>query len=357
MRVFISFLCALFFLFIVSISALGTSDDLKEKNNLHANKDGWPRHLRMIIGANGEQWNMKGDPIAEVLSRRVLPTSSRVGNGLSSIKEVNAKESDLAFILGCFMEAASSEQEKYEGVGFENTVLMANVYPQVLYFLVRKDFAAENGINSVETLLQKKMPLHFGSLRPGTSSEFILSLLLKHGYNTNFKQLAEQQGWHISFNSYSEGADKFVAGELDCFVCIAGVEEPMILEMEKYASIIILPLEQSVLDLLSEKFKTNTHIIQPGVYESVNTPVKTLSDHTCFLVRKDLPEDLVFEITKALWQNKEKISIVVNGFEKLKPETAQGNSSSMHPGAMKFWNSLQAIDSGDDKAKEAETMF
>ena len=127
MRVFISFLCALFFLFIVSISALGTSDDLKEKNNLHANKDGWPRHLRMIIGANGEQWNMKGDPIAEVLSRRVLPTSSRVGNGLSSIKEVNAKESDLAFILGCFMEAASSEQEKYEGVGFENTVLMANV--------------------------------------------------------------------------------------------------------------------------------------------------------------------------------------------------------------------------------------
>ncbi len=345
MRVFVFSFFALLFLLIVSISALGTGSYFTAENNVAVSKDAWPHHLRVLIGANGGQWSMMGEPIVEALSGRVLPTSSRIGNAVSNIKEVNFKDADLAFTLRCFLEVANSEEAEYQDIALDNTVLMANMYPQVLYFLVRKDFAVKNNITNVESLLQKKMPLRFGALKPGTSSEFVLSLLLKYGYNTNLKQLGAEQGWSISYNNYKEAADKFVAGEIDCFVCTAGIKEPLILEVEKYTSVSILPLDQEVLDLLSEKFKTTTHVIEPGVYASIDKPVKVLADRTCLMVRKDFPDDLVFEITKALWENKDKISLTINDFSTLEPENALDNDSPMHPGAIKFWSSPYATHS------------
>ena len=337
------FLFILVFLFTISLSAVGAEEPAGSPNGTALHKESWPTHLRVLTGPSGGQWHMLGEPIAEALSSSVLPTISRVGGGLSNIESINSKDGDLGFTLRCFLGAASSGEEEYKHIKMDNAVLLANVYPQVLYFLVRKDFAEKHGINSVETLLQKEIPLRFASLKPGTASEFILTLLLEYGYNTNFEKL-QAQGWNISFNNYKETADKFVGGELDCFAYTAGTEVPLILEMEKYAPIIVLPLDQDVLDLMSEKFKTNTYIIQPGVYKSVNSPIKTLGDHTCIVVRKDLPTDLVFEITKALWENKAKIADVVKDFGALQADTAMEKDLPMHPGAMEFWSSVEVVE-------------
>ena len=304
-------------------------------------KAGWPTHLRMLTGPNGGQWFMMGDPIAEVLSKNVAPTTSRLGGGVSNISNVNQKLGDLGFTLACFMGAAQSGEPEYQSMKMDNAILMANVYPQVLYFLVRKDFAEKHGIDSVETLLQKKIPLRFASLKPGTASEFILSLLLKYGYNTNFDQL-RAQGWQVSFNNYAETADNFVAGELDCFAYTAGTMVPLILTMEQHTPVVILPLKKEVLDLLSAKFKTGTFTIKPGTYKSVTEPVLTLGDYTSIVVRKDLPDDLVFAINKALWENKSTIAGVVADFGGLSPDTALPKGLPTHPGSVKFWTGLSA---------------
>ena len=302
-------------------------------------KSKWPPHLRLLTGPNGGQWFMLGDPIAEILTKYVIPTTSRLGGGVSNITNVNAKLGDIGFTLACFLGAAQSGEKEYQYIKLDNATLMANVYPQVLYFLIRKDFAEEHGIDSVDTLLRKKMPLRFASLKPGTASEFILSLLLRYGYNTSFDKLREN-GWILSFNNYAETADNFVAGELDCFAYTAGTMVPLILTIEEHTDVVVLPLDQKVLDLLSNKFQTHTYTIQPGTYRSVTKPVKTLGDFTCLVVRKDFPDDLVFAINKALWENKEAITSVVKDFGALSPETALPHGLPTHPGSITFWNSL-----------------
>ena len=303
-------------------------------------KEGWPAHLRMLTGPNGGQWFMMGDPIAEVLSKNVMPTSSRMGGGLANINSVNDKMGDLAFTLTSFLGSARSGEPEYQSIKTDNAVLMANIYPQVLYFLLRKDFAEEHGIDSVETLLKKKMPLRFASLKPGTASEFILTMLLKYGYNTDFDALREQ-GWSIAFNNYAETADNFVDGELDCFAYTAGTVVPLILTMEEHTDVVVLPLDQKVLDLLSQKFGTTTYTIQPDVYRSIKTPVRTLGDYTSIVVRKDLPDDLVFAINKAFWENRDYIAGVIADFGGLSPETAIPEGVSVHPGSIEFWNGIR----------------
>ena len=305
-----------------------------------ADKSGWPAHLRFLTGPKGGQWFMMGDPIAEVLSKSVVPTTSRMGGGMANIGALNQKMGELGFSLACFMGAAGSGEAEYQDIKLDNAAILANVYPQVLYVLVRKDFAEANGITNLETLLSKKMPLRFASLRPGTASEFILKLLLKYGYNTNFEQLRDQ-GWSIEFNNYAETADNFVAGELDCFAYTAGTEVPLILTMEKHTGVMVLPLDQNVLDMLSEKFKTSTYVIEPGVYESVKEPVRTLGDWTCILVRKDLPESLVYAACKGLWEGRDYVAGIIKDFGGLSPKTAVPAGLDVHPGAAAFWKTLQ----------------
>lgn len=300
----------------------------------------WPAHLRVLTGPNGGQWFQMGEPLADILSRNVAPATSRSGGGLSNISHLNGKTADMGFTLACFLGAAQSGEPEYQHIAMDNVSLLANVYPQVLYVLVRKDFAVEHGIDSMETLLGKKIPLRFASLKPGTASEFILSMLLKHGYNTSFEAL-KAQGWLLSFNDYAETADNFVEGAIDCFAYTAGTEVPLIRTLEEHTRAVILPLSPTVLEALSKKFKTGIHVIQPGDYRSVTEPILTLGDATCLVVRKDFPDNLVYAMTKAVWENRKTVTDVVKDFGALSPETAMPEGLPVHPGARQFWETLK----------------
>ncbi|MCL1985734.1 MAG: TAXI family TRAP transporter solute-binding subunit [Betaproteobacteria bacterium] len=299
-----------------------------------------PTHLRLLSGPNGGQWFTAGERMAAILTRSVAPTTSRQGGGVANIAAINGQLGDLGFTLTCFLGAAQSGEPEYQSIASENVTLMANIYPQVLYFLLRKDIADKYGITDVASLLKQHIPLRFASLKPGTASEFVLSMLLKYGYGTDFAKLREQ-GWDLEFNNYAETADNFVAGELDCFAYTAGTTVPLILALEQHTEAVILPIERQVLDLLEKKFKTHTYTIMPGTYKSITTPIATLGDSTCLIVRKNLPDSLVFDINKALWENKDSLVDAVGDFRALSPEKAIPPGFDAHPGAKKFWDSVK----------------
>ena len=299
-----------------------------------------PTHLRLLAGPSGGQWHTAGERMATILTRDVAPTNSRIGGGVANIGDVDKRRGDIGFTLTCFLGAAQSGEQEYQDMASENITLMTNVYPQVLYFLLRKDIAQKYSITGVASLLKQNAPLRFAALRPGTASEFILTMLLKYGYNTSYDTL-RNQGWLLEFGNYAEIADNFVEGTIDCFAYTAGTEVPLILSMEKYAEVVVPPIEQNILDLLAKKFKTTTYTIMPGLYKSVTTPITTLGDSTCLIVRKDFQDDLVFEITKAIWNNKDSLVNAVKDFQSLSPENAMPPGFDIHPGAKKFWDSVK----------------
>ena len=329
----------LFFAIILSFNLCGAA--LAAKQPTLEKKTSMPAHLRFLSGPNGGQWFTMGEKIAAVLTSKVLPTSNRIGGGLANINEVNKKAADAAFTLNCFLGAANSGEQEYASLKMDNVAVLANAYPQVFYFLVRKDFAVKNGIKTVEDILKLKSPVRFASLRPGTASEFILGLLLKYGYNTSFSKL-EAQGWKIDFSNYAEIADNFAAGSIDTFAYTAGTDVPLIHTIEKYTEIFILPVHQKAIDSLASKFKTGKYTIKPGAYQCIKTPLLTLGDYTCLIVRKDLPDSLVYNVTKVLMENKATIAANAIDFTALSPKTAVAKGFNMHSGALRYWNELNS---------------
>ncbi|MDR2573310.1 MAG: TAXI family TRAP transporter solute-binding subunit [Desulfovibrio sp.] len=296
------------------------------------------KHLRILTGPVGGQWHTMGEPLASALSQ-IIPVSSRSGGGLTNIQAIDKKNADIAFTLACFLGAGQSGEAEYKSLKTDNVALLASVYPQVLYFLIRKDFAVKHNITSVGSLLDKKMPLRFATLKPGTASEFIVSMLLKYGYGTDYDKL-RLQGWNIAFNNYSEMADDFTEGNLDCFAYTAGTTVPLIHAMENVTEVAILSVEQKTLKTLHDKFRTGTHTIQPGDYKGITTPVMTLGDYTTLIISKSLPDSLAYQIAESLWGNRGMVSKLVKDFDALSPKTAMPEGLETHPGAAKFWNEL-----------------
>ncbi len=303
-----------------------------------AQQENWPSHLRILSGAAGGQWDILGNSITEALNGKLLSTSCRLGGGIANIDKIEQNLGEIGFSMSCFLPVLGQEKGTSSQ---EHTVLLANLYPQVLYILLRRDFAERHQIDSLETLLQTRVPVRFATLKKGTGSHFLFDMLLQHGFNLSFKQL-QKKGWQIDFNNYLEIADKFVDAKLDAFAYTAGSEVPLILNVEQYTDLVVLPISLKVLRSLQTKLHTTPYTIQPGTYSSITKPITTLGTYTSLIVHKDLPIDLVYSINKIIWENREGIGKGMKDFALFSPETALPQEVKAHPGSVKFWQELQS---------------
>ncbi|MEJ5183842.1 MAG: TAXI family TRAP transporter solute-binding subunit [Rectinemataceae bacterium] len=303
-------------------------------------KAGWPDQLKFMSGPPGGNWFALGTALSEMWSKNVIQTTSSSGGGVANILNADAKKGDFGFTVASLLGAAIAGEEDFEGKAVKNAVIMANLYTQYTYFIMRKDFAEKNGIKSVDDMMTKDIPIRFATLKPGTASEFVIKALFKKSYNTNYEQLKKKK-WTFEFTSYEGGADLLADNHLDCFAFSVGKVASIVMNIESNTPIVILPVGQKALDALAAAYGTTTFTIQPGTYKSVTSPVKTIGDYTCIVIRKDLPDSLVYELNKALWANRDSLAMAVKDISELNPKEALPTGLPAHPGSEQFWKSVK----------------
>lgn len=304
------------------------------------NKSDWPDHLRFMAGPPGGNWFALGTALSEMWTKEVLQSTNSTGGGVSNIINANLKKGDLGFTVNSFVGAAVNGEEDFKGRKVENAVVLANLYTQVTYFVMRADFAAKHGISSVGEMIDKKIPVRFATLKPGTASEFLVKVLFSKGYNTNFAALKKAQGWSVEYASYEGGADLLADGHIDCFAFSVGPVASIVMNIESRVPVVVLSVGQKALDAVAAAYGTTAYTIPAGVYTSVTKPTTTIGDFTSIVVRKDLPESLVYKLNEALWNNKEAMVNAVKDMQELSPAMALPAGVPVHPGSVKFWKSL-----------------
>ena len=310
-------------------------------------RSGWPDQLRFMAGTPGGNWFALGTALSEMWTAAGLPqTTSSSGGGVANIVNANTRKGDLGFSVTSMVGAATQEGgvDFTKGKKMENTVLMANLYTQYTYFIMRKDFAEKNEIKSVEDIIAKKLPMRFATLKPGTSSEFVVKALFEKGYGFDYKKTFESWGGSVEYASYEGGADLLADNHLDCFAFSVGKIASIVMNIESKLDVVLLPVGQEALDKLSDAYGTVTFTVDPGIYKSVPEgaePVKVVGDYTCIVVRKDLPESLVYELNKAIWEHKDTLIAAVKDVAELTPATATSDKVPTHPGSVSYWSSLK----------------
>ena len=203
---------------------------------------------------------------------------------------------------------------------------IANLYPESIHLVAR----ADAGIASVADLKGKKVSLD----EPG-SGTLVDARIILEGYGLTE---ADVQAEYLKPN---QAADRMRDGQMDAFFFVGGFPAGAIAELASSHKITLVPIEGDAAAAIRAKYPFFAQDMVPGgTYEGVGGDTATLAVGAQWITSASQPDDLIYEITKALW-NANTRKFLDSGHAKgksIRPETAlAGVGIPLHPGAEKFY--------------------
>lgn len=156
-------------------------------------------------------------------------------------------------------------------------------------------------------------------------------------------------GWGLTFNdfnpkylSFSEVATGIRDNTIDAGLIAAGAPLASVMELSRDIPIRLIETEPEALKKLQAEYTNVVKLVIPkGTYHGIDKDVNTYTLPQMWLCRSDLPEDLVYEIMKAVYDHPEeknaihplaKLYTIENAFR-----GTPGVPVKFHPGAIKFY--------------------
>ena len=145
--------------------------------------------------------------------------------------------------------------------------------------------------------------------------------------------------------SFNDSATALKDDKIDAFFCVAGAPTTAIVELATSNSIKLLEVDDEYADKLIANYPFYTKYNVPGgTYKGVDSDVQTVAVVATYIVSDDLDEDLVYNMTKAIFENTDEIAKAHPKGAELDPAySVSGISIPIHPGAMKYYKEIGVI--------------
>lgn len=191
---------------------------------------------------------------------------------------------------------------------------------------------ADSGINTVADLKAKRVSLD----EPGSGTYVDANLILE----ANGLALEDVTAEALKGGAASEALRN---GKIDAFFVVAGYPTGSLVELASAAEIKLVPIDGAGADALVEKYGFfAASDIPEGAYEGVGTTATVAVGAQWFTSTKE-DDDLIYEITKALWNdNSRKLLDVGHAKGKtITPDSAlNGVGVPLHAGAERFYKEV-----------------
>ena len=159
---------------------------------------------------------------------------------------------------------------------------------------------------------------------------------LAAGWGITFKDIKPK---YIAFHEITRGIRD---NTIDAGLIAAGYPIAAVMELARDIPIRLLETEPEVIKKLQAKSPNVTPLVFPaGTYKGIDKDVHTYVLPQMWLCRTDLPEDIVYKIIKAVYDNSEERNAIHPMAKKYTVENAFRGSKSVpvgyHPGAIKYY--------------------
>jgi len=283
-------------------------------------------HIRLATGGSAGTYYAYGSVLANILSEKAkIPiTVQSTGASKANIQLINAGEVEMAIVQNDVMDYAWRGVDLFNG---EQTVAfrsMAGLYAETCQIIAN----SSSGIKTVADLIGKSVSVGDA----GSGVEFNARQILET-YGLTFDDIVKQN------LSFAASADALRDNKIDAFFCTAGAPTPAVVDLATSKDIILLEIDEAHADELIANYPFYTRFpVHAGSYRGQTSDVMTVAIKATFIVSAKLPENTVYQLTKALFENKDLIAEAHVKGRELSPEYAvEGISVPFHPGAEKFF--------------------
>ncbi|NLX63533.1 MAG: TAXI family TRAP transporter solute-binding subunit [Clostridiaceae bacterium] len=285
--------------------------------------------LKMATGGTTGTYYAYSGAVSQVLSSKIPNLSFDVqstGASKANIFLVADKEADIAIVQNDVMYYAYKGIDLFANEGaVEGFSAMAGCYAEVCQIV------SKSNITSIEELRGKRVSV--GDI--GSGCEFNARQILE-AYGMTFDDI------QVHNLSFADSSDALKDDKIDAFFCVAGAPTTAIVELATSNPINILEVDDAHAAKLIADYPFYTKYNVPGgSYKGVDRDVQTVAVVATYIVSNDLDEKLVYEMTKALFENKDEIAKAHPKGAELDPEYAvSGISIPIHPGALKYYQEI-----------------
>ncbi|MEM7709929.1 MAG: TAXI family TRAP transporter solute-binding subunit [Pseudomonadota bacterium] len=302
-----------------------------------------PQFFRIGTGGTSGTYYPLGGLIANAISN---PPGSRpceeggscgVPGLVASALSANGSVANINAIAGGALESGFSQSDvatwAQTGTGIwedqeavESLRAIANLYPESIHLVA----SAGAGIESVADLAGKRVSLD----EPGSGTLVDARIILEAA------GLSEDD-IEPEYLKPQQAGERMRDGALDAFFFVGGFPAGGIAELASQHDIALVPIEGDVAQGIIDQYGFfSADTVPGGTYEGVADDVTTISVGAQWITAESQPEELVYEITKALW-NENTRKLLDGGHAKgaqITPDTAlDGIGIPLHPGAERFY--------------------
>jgi len=284
--------------------------------------------LKMATGGTTGTYYAFSGAISQVLSSKISNLSFDVqstGASKANIYLVADREADIAIVQNDVMYYANQGTDLFAGEAVTGFSAMAGCYAEVVQIVSTSD------ITDISELKGKRVSV--GDV--GSGCEFNAHQILE-AYGITFDDI------DVHNLSFGDSATALKDAKIDAFFCVAGAPTTAIVELSTSNEINMLEVDDEHAAILVEKYPFYTKYAVPGnSYKGISEDKQTVAVVATYIVSDELKEDLVYDMTKALFENADEIAKAHPKGAELNAEySVSGISIPIHPGALKYYKEI-----------------
>ncbi|QTQ12555.1 TAXI family TRAP transporter solute-binding subunit [Treponema parvum] len=286
---------------------------------------GTPKFITVGTGATGGAFYPIGVAVASVITNNldIDATAQVTGGALENIELVQNKTIDLGITMG------NSAQEAYEKNGYTNiNALFGGLSKGFFQIVVMND----SPIKTMRDLIGRKV-----CMGPAGNGAISVAETIWGAYGFSITDVK------ATYLSYDDGIRQLTDGNCDAVVVQAAIPSAAIQELAASSKAYrLIPVDENVAKTLSDKYQYFGYGKLPkAIYQNNPSDTMTMYIINMMIVRADLPEDTVYNITKSLFENIETIKASHKAASGITLKDAARTSVPLHPGAQKYFNEVK----------------
>jgi TRAP transporter TAXI family solute receptor len=292
-------------------------------------------NLTLCGASPGGLWSLLGSGIDAAVKESYpgsVVTYQTSGGGFANIALLGQNKCDLAIVHDA--EAAVAKQGgKPFNAPIENIRTIAVLYTWApMQMIMNADFAKEHGVNSIEDIAVKKVPVRvLLNKRGNVASQVGADMLTAAGASP---EDIESWGGSVTYAASKEQGELMRDRRADVILNSLFVNHRSIRQLADAIDLKLLDATGNTLGEVSDKWSIGTYMIPADAYKWKEGDTETVTLSAQLFVRDDADPKMVEEITAALVKNADKIQGVHKAMKPLTTKLmADGKAIEYHPAA------------------------
>ena len=283
-------------------------------------------------GTTGTYYAVGNALVTTIGDKLSLSKLTAVDSGASkaNVQLVTANQAQMSILQSDVLNYAhngSGGETMFDGAADKNSLWVAGVYNETVQLVTAPS------IKSIEDLKGKTVCV--GDVGSGTA---LNAAQVLEAYGMTFDDIK------VMYDSFSGGAEALKNGQCEAAFTVSGAPTPALTDLATAYNFNMPSLSDEAVSYLTTNYPFLVQDNLPAnTYTCVADETVCVAVKAVFTASKDLSEDVVYEITKAMFDNQADLAKAQAKFGFLSPEGAVAGSFDLHPGAEKYYKEIGVL--------------